>query len=42
MGVKNAAPVQTLFSNKFVGAAKLTAAEWSEVEKRSEKYLPRA
>ncbi len=41
MGVKNAAPTQTLFSNKFVGAAKLTEAQWSEVEKRSEKYLPR-
>ena len=41
MGVKNAPPTQTLFTNKFVGAVKLTEAEWTEVEKRSEKYLPR-
>jgi NitT/TauT family transport system substrate-binding protein len=41
MGVKNAPPTATLFTNKFVGAAKLTEAEWAEVEKRSEKYLPR-
>lgn len=41
MGVKNAAPIETLFSNKFVGPVKLTEAEWAEVEKRSEKYLPR-
>jgi NitT/TauT family transport system substrate-binding protein len=40
MGVKNAPPTQTLFTNKFVGAVKLTEAEWAEVEKRSEKYLP--
>jgi hypothetical protein len=41
MGVKNAPPIETLFTNKFVGGVKLTEAEWSEVEKRSEKYLPR-
>jgi NitT/TauT family transport system substrate-binding protein len=41
MGVKNAPPIATLFTNKFVGAAKLTESEWAEVEKRSEKYLPR-
>jgi NitT/TauT family transport system substrate-binding protein len=41
MGVKNAAPVDKLFSNKFVGSAQLTDGEWAEVEKRSEKYLPR-
>jgi hypothetical protein len=41
MGVANAPPTPTLFTNKFVGAAKLTEAEWAEVEKRSEKYLPR-
>jgi NitT/TauT family transport system substrate-binding protein len=41
MGVTNAPPTQTLFTNKFVGTVKLTEAEWSEVEKRSEKYLPR-
>ena len=41
MGATNVPPTQTLFTNKFVGAVKLTEAEWSEVEKRSEKYLPR-
>jgi len=41
MGVTNAPPTQTLFTNKFVGAVKLTEPEWAEVEKRSEKYLPR-
>jgi NitT/TauT family transport system substrate-binding protein len=41
MGVTNLPPISTLFTNKFVGAAKLTEAEWAEVEKRSEKYLPR-
>ena len=40
MGVKNAAPTDTLFSNKFVGSVKLTNAEWDAVEKRSEKLLP--
>jgi hypothetical protein len=39
--VTNAPPTPTLFTNKFVGAAKLTAEEWAEVEKRSEKFLPR-
>jgi NitT/TauT family transport system substrate-binding protein len=41
MGVKNKAPVETLFSNKFVGPVQLTEAQWAEVEKLSEKYLPR-
>jgi hypothetical protein len=41
MGVKNAPPLDKLFTNKFVGSVKLTEAEWVEVEKRSEKYLPR-
>jgi hypothetical protein len=41
MGVTNAPPTETLFTNKFVGTVKLTEAEWAEVEKRSEKYLPR-
>ena len=40
MGVKNAPPLDKLFTNKFVGPVKLTETEWSEVEKRSEKYLP--
>jgi hypothetical protein len=41
MGVKNVPPTETLFTNKFVGTVKLSEAEWSDVEKRSEKYLPR-
>jgi len=41
MGVTNVPPIDKLFTNKFVGAAKLTEAEWAELEKRSEKYLPR-
>jgi len=41
MGVKNVPPTETLFTNKFVGTVKLSESEWSEVEKRSEKYLPR-
>ena len=40
MGVKTTAPIDTLFSNKFVGSVKLSEAEWAAVEKRSEKYLP--
>ena len=41
MGVKNAPPLDKLFTNKFVGPAKLTETEWAEVAKRSEKYLLR-
>jgi hypothetical protein len=41
MGAKNVPPTETLFTNKFVGPIKLTEAEWTEVEKRSEKFLPR-
>ncbi len=41
MGVKNAPPLDKLFTNKFVGPAKLTETEWEEVAKRSEKYLLR-
>jgi NitT/TauT family transport system substrate-binding protein len=41
MAAKNVPPTETLFTNKFVGPAKLTEPEWVEVEKRSEKYLPR-
>jgi NitT/TauT family transport system substrate-binding protein len=41
MGVKNAPLLDKLFTNKFVGPVKLTETEWSEVEKRSEKYLLR-
>src|SRR5262249_55427485 len=41
IGVKNDPPVQTPFAHKSVGPVKLSEAEWAEVEKRSEKYLPR-
>ena len=40
-GSRTLPPLDKLFTNKFVGAAKLTETEWSEVEKRSEKYLLR-
>jgi hypothetical protein len=42
MGVSNVPAAATLFTNKFVGLVNLTAAEWADVEKRSEKYLPRS
>jgi NitT/TauT family transport system substrate-binding protein len=41
MGVKTLPAVEKLYTNKFVGSAKLTAAEWSAVEARSQKYLPK-
>jgi NitT/TauT family transport system substrate-binding protein len=41
MGAKDLPPVDKMFTNKFVGSVKLTEAEWAEVEKRSEKYIPR-
>ena len=40
MGVTSLPAVDTMFTNKFVGSAKLTAQEWTEVEGRSSKYLP--
>jgi NitT/TauT family transport system substrate-binding protein len=40
MDVKNLPPVQSLYTNKFVGAAKLTDAEWNTVYERSKKYIP--
>lgn len=40
MGVKNLPPVDTMFTNKFVGKAKLTSQEWTTVEERSKKYSP--
>jgi NitT/TauT family transport system substrate-binding protein len=41
MGVVNVPPSDKLYTNKFIGAAKLTGPEWAEVEARSAKYLPR-
>lgn len=40
MGVKNLPPVDKLFTNKFIGTAKLTSQEWSAVEARAKKYSP--
>jgi NitT/TauT family transport system substrate-binding protein len=40
MGVKNLPQVDTLYTNKFVGATKLTDAEWTAVAERSQKVLP--
>ena len=40
MGVTSLPAVETMFTNQFIGSAKLTAQEWAEVEGRSSKYLP--
>jgi NitT/TauT family transport system substrate-binding protein len=41
MGVKNLPKTDTMFTNKFVGSARLTDAEWKSVDERSAKYLPK-
>jgi NitT/TauT family transport system substrate-binding protein len=41
MGVKTLPPTEKMFTNQFVGTAKLSEAEWDAVEQRSIKYLPR-
>jgi NitT/TauT family transport system substrate-binding protein len=41
MGVKTLPALDKMFTNQFVGAVKLTDAEWDAVAKRAEKYLPR-
>lgn len=41
MNVQNLPPIDTLYTNQFIGATKLTDAEWKTVEERSMKYLPR-
>src|SRR3954470_22468143 len=41
MGVKNLPKIDTMFTNKFVGSARLTDAEWKSVDERSAKYLPK-
>ncbi|HET7256635.1 MAG TPA: ABC transporter substrate-binding protein [Xanthobacteraceae bacterium] len=41
MGVKNLPKTDTMFTNKFVGSARLTDAEWKSIEERSAKYLPK-
>jgi ABC-type nitrate/sulfonate/bicarbonate transport system substrate-binding protein len=41
MGVKNLPPLEKIYTNKFVGRIKLTDAEWSAVEARVAKYVPK-
>jgi NitT/TauT family transport system substrate-binding protein len=41
MGVKNLPKTDTMFTNKFVGLARLSDAEWKAVDERSAKYLPK-
>jgi NitT/TauT family transport system substrate-binding protein len=40
MGVTSLPALETMYTNKFIGSAKLTSQEWAEVEGRSSKYLP--
>ncbi|HVH77458.1 MAG TPA: ABC transporter substrate-binding protein [Stellaceae bacterium] len=40
MGAKGLPPADKLFTNRFVGKTKLTAAQWAAVAARSQKYLP--
>ena len=41
MGVANLPPIDKLYSNQFIGSARLTDAEWATVDARSQKYLPK-
>lgn len=41
MGVANLPAVEKLYTNQFVGSVKLSDAEWSAVEARSQKFLPK-
>ena len=41
MGVANLPAVDKLYTNQFVGSVKLSDAEWSAVESRSQKFLPK-
>jgi NitT/TauT family transport system substrate-binding protein len=40
MGVKTLPATASMFTNEFVGTARLTDAEWRSTEERSRKYLP--
>jgi hypothetical protein len=40
MGVSNLPALDAMYTNQFVGAAKLSPEEWRAVEERSLKYLP--
>jgi len=41
MGATSLPKTDTMFTNKFVGDVKLTAAEWQATQQRSTKYLPK-
>lgn len=41
MGVKNVPPIDQMYTNKFIGSVKLSDQEWTNVQARAEKYLPR-
>jgi hypothetical protein len=41
MGVKSMPKTDALYTNQFVGGAKLTDDEWKTVEERSKKFLPK-
>ena len=41
MGGKDLPAVDKMYTNKFVGSVKLTDEEWTAVQARSEKYLPK-
>jgi NitT/TauT family transport system substrate-binding protein len=41
MGVRGIPELPQMYTNKFVGSVKLGDKEWSEVNSRSEKYVPR-
>jgi NitT/TauT family transport system substrate-binding protein len=41
MGVSSLPPVESLFTNKFVGSVKVDDAEWAALETRLEKFVPK-
>jgi NitT/TauT family transport system substrate-binding protein len=41
MGVESLPKTDALYTNKFLGGAKLTDAEWKTVEERSKEFLPK-
>jgi NitT/TauT family transport system substrate-binding protein len=41
MGVKNLPALDKIYTNKFVGKVKLTDSEWSAVEARTQRYVPK-
>ena len=41
MGIANLPPIDKLYTNQFIGSARLTDAEWATVDARSQKFLPK-